>query len=86
MKAQRLAKGLRIVAQFETPSWITRYFAYKAAELLERQADEIEEMKNTIQPVRCGECARRAICIFWDFRYQKNNYMDYHDFCSKGTR
>jgi len=86
MKAERLAKGLRIIAQFETPSWITRYFAYKAAELLERQAAEIEEMENTIQPVRCGECARRPICVFWDFRHQKNSYMDYHDFCSKGTR
>ncbi|MEA4987585.1 MAG: hypothetical protein VB095_05960 [Anaerovorax sp.] len=86
MKAQKLAKGLRIIAQFETPSWITKYFAFKAAEVLEKQAIEIEEIKESIQPVRCGECKRRPVCILWDIRCQKNGFMNYHDFCSKGIR
>ncbi len=86
MKAQKLAKGLRMIAQFETPSWITRYFAYKAAEALEGQAAELQKIKERTQPVRCGECARRSICVLWDIRHQRNGYMNYHDFCSKGMR
>lgn len=86
MKAQKLARRLRIVAQFGTTSGITRYFTLKAADMLEKQQDKIEEITETIQPVRCGECARRPVCILWDIKTKNHECMNYYDFCSKGVR